>query len=61
MIKTPKITKIKSPLEKVGMLGKEEGFTTVKELLWRYGNKCIGLVPEIKGKGLKPFKAEVTA
>lgn len=42
--------KIKDPLQKFGMFGKEEGFTTVKELLWRYGNKCIGLAPEINEK-----------
>ena len=40
------LNKVKNPLEKFGMLGKTEGFTTVKDLLWRYENKCAGLAPE---------------
>lgn len=50
IVKEAGLNKVKNPLEKFGMLGKEEGFTTVKELLWRYGNKCIETAPIGKNK-----------
>ena len=31
--------KIENPLEKAGMLGKDKGFTRVKDLIWRYEKK----------------------
>lgn len=40
--------KEKNPLEKFGMLGKEEGFTRVKDLPWLYGNKCLGISPTME-------------
>lgn len=33
LVLTPKI---ENPLEKAGMLGKEKGFTRVKDLIWKY-------------------------
>ncbi len=50
IIKEAGLNKVKDPLEKFGMLGKEEGVTTVKELLWLYGNTCIGISPAGKNK-----------
>ena len=49
-IKEADLSKVNDPLEKFGMLGKEEGVTTVKELLWRYGNKCLGISPAGKNE-----------
>lgn len=42
------LNKAENPLEKFGMFGKEEGFTRVKDLLWLYGNKCLGISPTVK-------------
>lgn len=36
--------KVKSPLEKFGMLGKEEGVTRVKDLLWKWEKEDADLV-----------------
>lgn len=50
IMKEAGLNKVKNPLEKFGMLGKEEGFTRVKDLLWLYGNKCLGISPTVECK-----------